>query len=108
MAKHQLHWLPVGESIKFKLLTLVYKCLNDQAPLYLQKLLEYQELEKETRSRGKRLLKIPKSKCKAFLDRAFAISGPKLWNKLPDAIKNATTLKEFQENVKNPPVQASI
>ena len=62
----------------FKLLTLVYKCLNDQAPLYLQNLLEYQELEKETRSSGKRLLKIPKSKCKTFLDRSFAMSGPKL------------------------------
>ena len=51
-------------------------------------LLEYQELEKETKSGGKRLLKIPKSKCKTFLGRSFAISGPKLWNKLPAAIKN--------------------
>ena len=39
LARHQLHWLPVLERIKFKLLTLVYKCLNDQAPLYVQKLL---------------------------------------------------------------------
>ena len=35
LPRHQLHWLPVVERIKFKLLTLVYKCLNDQAPLYL-------------------------------------------------------------------------
>ena len=41
LARHQLHWLPVEERIKFKLLTLVYKCVNDQGPLYLQKLLEY-------------------------------------------------------------------
>ena len=53
LARHQLHWLPVEERIKFKLLTLVYECLNDQAPLYLQTLLEYQELVKETRLRGK-------------------------------------------------------
>ena len=92
-----MHWLPVVERIKFKLLTLVYMCLNDQAPLYLQKMLEYQELEKETRSNGKKLLKIPKSKCKTFLNRSFAVSGPKLCNKLPDAIKNATTLKEFKK-----------
>ena len=45
LARHQLHWLPVVERIKFKLLTLVYKCLNDKVPLCLQKLLEYQELE---------------------------------------------------------------
>ena len=39
LARHQLHWLPVEEKIKFKMLTLVYKCLNNQAPLYLRKLL---------------------------------------------------------------------
>ena len=88
------------ERIKFKLLTLVYKYLNDQAPLYLQKLLEYQEIEKETRSGRKRLLKIPKSKCKTFLDGSFATLGPKIWNKLPDTIKNATTLKELKEMLK--------
>ncbi len=27
-----LHWLPVEQRIKFKILLLVYKCLNDQAP----------------------------------------------------------------------------
>ena len=86
--------------IKFKLLTLVYKCLHDQASLYLQKLLEYHELEKETRSSEKRIIKIPKRKCKAFLDRSFTISGPKLWDKLPDAIKNATTLKLFNKMLK--------
>ena len=100
LTRHQLHWLPVEERIKYKLLTLVYKCLNEQAPLYLQILLEYQELDKVTRSSGKRLLKIPKSKCKTFLDRSFAISGPKLWNKLLDAIKNATTFKEFRKMLK--------
>ena len=96
-ARHQLHWLPVEERIKFKLLTLVYKCLNDQVPIHLQKLLEYQEAEKETMSSGRRLLKIPKSKHKTFLNRPFTISGPKLWSKLPAAIKNATTLKELKK-----------
>ena len=97
LTRHQLHWLPVDKRIKFELLTLIYKCLNDQAPLFLQKLLEYQNIEKETRSSMKRLLKIPKSKCKTLLDRPFKISGPKLWNKLPTAIKNATTLKDFKK-----------
>ena len=82
------------------MLTLVYKCLNDQEPLYLQKLLQHQELEKETRSSGTRLLKITKRKCKTFLDRSFKISGPKLWNTLPAAIKNATVLKDFNRMLK--------
>ena len=36
LLRHQLHQLPVEERIKFKLLTQVYKCLNDQAPLYIK------------------------------------------------------------------------
>ncbi|KAK7092232.1 hypothetical protein V1264_008015 [Littorina saxatilis] len=31
-----LHWLPVNTRISYKLSTLVYKCLNDSAPEYLQ------------------------------------------------------------------------
>ena len=36
---YQLHWLPIRQRIKFKILTLVHKCINCQAPTYLQNLL---------------------------------------------------------------------
>ena len=32
----QLHWLPMQQKIKHKLLTIVFKCLNDKAPAYLK------------------------------------------------------------------------
>lgn len=35
-----LHWLPVHDRINFKVLTLVYKCLNGLAPPYLSELLQ--------------------------------------------------------------------
>ena len=34
-----LHWLPIRERIDYKILTLVFKSLNNQAPAYLQDLL---------------------------------------------------------------------
>ena len=34
-----LHWLPVKERIKFKILVLVFKAQNNVAPLYLTELL---------------------------------------------------------------------
>ena len=37
-----LHWLPIWERIKHKLLTIVFKCLNDKAPAYLKNLLVLQ------------------------------------------------------------------
>ena len=36
---HALHWLPIRERIDYKILTLVFKSLNHQAPVYLQDLL---------------------------------------------------------------------
>ena len=32
----QLHWLPIQQRIKHKLLTIVFKCLYDKAPAYLK------------------------------------------------------------------------
>ena len=94
LARYQLHWLPVEERITFKVLTLVYKCLNNQGTLYLQQLVENQESQRATRSNGKRLLK--NSPPKKILDRSFTISGPRLWNKLPNAMRNAMMLKGFK------------
>ena len=34
-----LHWLPIRERIDYKLLTLAFKSLNNQTPMYLQDLL---------------------------------------------------------------------
>ena len=34
-----LHWPPICQRIEFKILTFTYKCLNKQAPEYLQNLL---------------------------------------------------------------------
>ena len=36
---YQLHWLPLRYRIQFKIVSLVFLCINDLAPSYLQKLL---------------------------------------------------------------------
>ena len=35
----ELHWLPIKSRMKFKILTIVYKCLREDAPDYLRNLL---------------------------------------------------------------------
>ena len=35
----ELHWLPINKQIQFKVLTLVFKCLDCAGPLYLRNLL---------------------------------------------------------------------
>ena len=41
----KLHWLPMRTRIHFKILTLTYKCVNDQAPEYLSDLLTVNETD---------------------------------------------------------------
>ena len=93
-----LHWLPKHQRIEFKILTLTYKCLNKQAPEYLQNLL----VEMPTRRSGlrseptyKKLL-IPLKKRKTFAQRSFSVAAPTLWNGLPFSVKQASMLIQFK------------
>jgi hypothetical protein len=87
-----LHWLPVKERIEFKILLLVFKCLQGLAPTYLSDLLhDYKSQRTGLRSANLHLLNEPRSH-NSFGDRAFAICAPRLWNQLPLHIKNCTTI----------------
>ena len=41
----QLHWLPVRLRIKFKIILLAFKALNDLAPSYLKSLLDVKQID---------------------------------------------------------------
>ena len=88
-----LHWLPVSERIKFKILLLTFKALHEQSPTYIQDLI--------TRYLPSTLSLNPVSfNLKTYGSRAFAVSAPKLWNKLPDDIRLRENLSLFKQNLK--------
>ena len=39
------HWLPIRERIDFKVATHIYKCQNNQAPMYLQNLIREKKIK---------------------------------------------------------------
>ena len=96
----ELHWLPVALRIEFKILTVVWKCLNDQAPQYLIELLHIGSNVRSLRSSVQKQLVIPRDKCKTFGDRSFSVSGPRLWNNIPMDIRSSTTLDIFKSKLK--------
>ena len=57
----KLHWLPIQQRIKFKLLLLVYKGLNGLVPSYVSSLLLFCTCTRSLRSSDKELLQVPKS-----------------------------------------------
>ena len=95
-----LHWLPVPRRIEYKILLHVYKAVNGMAPDYLSDLLELYVPGRALRSQGKKLLRIPRTNLKKYGDRTFTVAGPKLWNKLPEEVKEAETVSAFKRLLK--------
>ena len=76
------------------------------APVYIRELLELKPLSRYAlRSDTQNLLKVPRTKCKTFGDRAFAVAGPRV-NQLPFDIGTSATVNTFkniQEGLEPPP-----
>ena len=98
----KLHWLLIKQRIKFKILTIVYKCINSQAPSYLQNLLSVNPTSnRSTHSNSKfKQLIVPFTKRKTFADRSFSVVGPKYWNELPNELCMLMNLESFRRNLK--------
>ena len=100
--RKDLHWLPIPARIDFKIILLVFKCLTNKAPAYLQSLIS----RKTTNRAGLRSckdtkkLEVPFTSRRTFADRSFSVYGPKIWNELPDHIRNIDKIDNFKSMVK--------
>uniref|UniRef100_A0A8C6LWZ0 Reverse transcriptase domain-containing protein n=1 Tax=Nothobranchius furzeri TaxID=105023 RepID=A0A8C6LWZ0_NOTFU len=95
-----LHWLPVIFRVQFKLLTFVFKVLNDLAPPYLSDLLTPYVPTRTLRSADLLLLCTPQMRFKSRGERAFVHAAPKLWNSLPIGVRQAPSLAVFKSRLK--------
>ncbi len=92
-----LHWLPVQARLEFKILALTWKCLHDKAPSYLKELIKIKHNLRVTRSNNSIILIDPKTNFVTGGDIAFRKAAPKMWNKLPDKIRNAETYETLKK-----------
>ena len=97
-----LHWLPIPARIKFKVLTMTWKTLNNQAPDYMSQLIRLKQNKRNLRSSQKIQLDAPhdKSSTNQFLDRAFSRVAPRLWNPLPEDLKSKASIDAFKKGLK--------
>ena len=99
----ELHWLPIVLRVKFKIATLVFKCLHGNAPEYLHELLTNKPISSRTLRSNQNLehqLLVPRIKLKTFAERAFSVKGPQIWNSIPLNIRCADTIDVFSKNLK--------
>ena len=95
-----LHWLPVHERIRFKILLMTFKCLSQLAPSYLTDFLIHCRPLRTLRSSDKELLVQPRCHLKTYGEPAFSFIAPKLWNTLPLSIKCCKSIESFKSTLK--------
>ena len=80
-----LHWLPIGTRITYKLCTLMHTSVHGAAPVYIRNMLtSVTELpgRSHLRSAASGIYDVPRTRTK-FGTRAFSVAGPTAWNALP-------------------------
>jgi hypothetical protein len=96
----QLHWLPGKSRIEYKMLLLVYRILQHQAPVYLTNLVSYHQPTRALRSTDAQLLSVPRSRLATYGDRAFSRAAPRLWNNLSLQLRMTTSEYYFKKQLK--------
>ena len=98
-AMKEFHWLPIHQRIKYKLLSLVFKSLNDAALNYLQNLLcklKHPVTSLRSTSDDAKLI-VPFARRATFAERSFSVAGPKLWNDLQKELREIKSLESFKK-----------
>ena len=96
----KLLWPPIKYRIKFKVLTMVFESLHNEAPSYISDLLELKKSNYSLRSANGINLEEQRSKLKYYGDRAFSVCALWLWNMLPNSVKTSPNLDTFKKNLK--------
>ena len=98
----ELGWSPVPNRIKYNKAVLTYRALNNLTPAYITNLLKpmSQVHSLNLRSSENGSLYIPKSRTSLYSG-SFSCSAPRLWNALPQSVREAGSLDSFKKNLKN-------
>ena len=87
--RDELHWLPIRKRIQFKIALLVRHCIVGAAPEYMIELCRPVSSfsgRQSLRSASRGDLVVPRFRLQRSGYRAFAVSGPRMWNSLPTEI----------------------
>ena len=96
----KLHWLPVRQRIKYKVLVLAFRAFHGLAPSYLNALIKPYVPSRSLRSETGSLLVVPSFRLKTFGGRAFSTCAPRLWNNLSPSLRQETDFNCFRKNLK--------
>ena len=88
----KLHWLPISESIKYKVACMCFSAINGSGSAYLSELLHVYTPSCTQRSSSAR------RKTHGF--GTSSCFGPHIWNSLPQDLRHCSTLSSFEAKLK--------
>jgi len=99
----ELRWLRVPERITFKLASLVFRCLNGTAPVYLADSINRVAdvgTRRSLRSSSSTAVVVPVTRRSTIGDRAFPVAAARVWNSLPSFVTSSSSLSTFKRHLK--------
>ena len=78
---------------------MMFKSLNEQAPVYLQNLFHERSTDYDLRNSFHKLT-LPRPRTN-YLKRSFSYSGALLWNSLPENVREIKSVRKFKEQMKH-------
>ena len=101
--RKKCHFLPIRHRIEYKICLLVYKSLNNDTPGYMADMVQKRKpkakcLRVDTDTT--RLEEVHSTCNYKATERAFSVAAPKMWNRLPEQIRNSETLSSFKKSLK--------
>ena len=88
-----LHWLPIAQRIKYKVLCTVHKIMYGASPGYQHELILHGP---GNRSANLKVIRFNRHKAKT----AFSVGAPFIWNALPVMLKTEAKFAVFKRNLK--------
>ena len=93
----ELKWMMFPERVMYQKAILMYKIMHDLTPPYLANIfkLSKEVHDRTLRSTSENLLYVPKPNIELYRN-SLAYSGSKIWNSIPDRLRNSTSLQQFR------------
>ena len=98
----ELSWPTIENRLKYNKAVFTYRALNKLTPDFISNLLKplSESHSLNLRSSENGTLNIPRART-AFYDNSFTCSAPKLWNALPQTVRDAESLLTFKKHLKS-------
>lgn len=96
----QLHWLPIEQRTKYKILLLVFKIFCGMSPVFIADLVNIRTRSRFVKHSQERLLIKPMTQNQFYGERSFAFAAAELWNNLPNNIRESSSVGIFKSRLK--------